>query len=184
LGTLSTRLAVRDSGTVSDNPLPPTKFQTEQAMQMKVTGPVSLFGQVGADSTSMDNQELKLSGKTGVAWKTQGWPLGEIQFRGGRSLTCDDPLRPLRTKEQSELFLELQCKCPLPGKLQLEYLSSAIPALTDTDRDRLKQDLHLAVPLGNLGKLNLGAKHSWESAPGAKPGAEAMEYYIGFDLKR
>jgi hypothetical protein len=184
LGMLSTRLELKDSGNVSDGPLPPTKFQTEQAMQMKVTGPVSLFGQVGVDSTSMDSQALKLQGKSGLAVKCPGWPLGELQLRGGPCVTYDDPLRPVRTKEQSELFLELQCKCPLPGKIQLEYLSTATPALTDADRERLKQDFHLAFPIGTLGKLNLGAKHSWESAPGAKTGSEGMEYYIGVDLKR
>jgi Protein of unknown function, DUF481 len=184
LGMLSTRMNVSDPDSAVPGTPPPYKFQTEQAMRLKVTGPLTLFGQLGADCNSLNSQELKLNGKTGLAWKWQGWPLGELQVRGGPSLTYDDPLRPVRMKEQSEVFLELQCKCPLPGKVNLEYQSSAIPALNVTERDRLKQDLHLAFPLGTLGKLNLGAKHSWESTPASRTGTEGMEYYIGIDLKR
>jgi hypothetical protein len=184
LGLLSSRLKVDDTRNVPEYLGQTNTFQTEEALQMKVKGPLAVFGQVGANSSSMDGQALKLKGKTGLVWKWDGLPLGEVQVRGGQAVSCDDPHRPERMKEQSEVFLELQYNCPLPGKLRLEYEGTANPALNLTERDRLKQDLHLAVPVGANGKLNLGARHSWESTPAARPWTDGMEVYIGLDLKR
>jgi hypothetical protein len=183
-GLLSSRMVVRDSGTLPESPFATNNWKTEQAVRMKVTGPLYVFGQVGTTCADTENQDLKLTGRTGLACKVPA-PSGlEVMLRGSRSLTYTDPLRPERAKEQSDLQLELQCKCPLPGRLNLEYQGTATPALGLTERERLKQDLGLAIPLGEAGQFRLGAKHSWENTPAVKPWTEGMQLYIGVDLKR
>jgi hypothetical protein len=183
-GGISSKLEVHDFDSSPDNPLQKKKCNTEEAVRMTVSGPLYVFGQVGTSCESMDSQELKITSRTGLGWKVQPWSQFEVLVRGGHCVTCDDPIRPIRVKEESDLFLELQCRCPLPGKLNLEYQSTAFPALNISEHDRVNQDLRLAFPLWGLGQFRVGAKHSWENAIAPRPWAEGMELYVGLDLKR
>jgi hypothetical protein len=183
-GMLSSKTVVRDSIAGPDNAGSANKWQTESELRMNVHGPVYLFSEVNTGCDALENQELKLNGKSGVACKLEGWSRWELLLRGGPAVSCADPLRPERYKQESDLLLELQCRCPLPGRVNLEYESTATPALSADERDRLKQDLRLAVPLGNLGKVSVGAKHSWENTPAPRPWTDGMQLYIGVDLKR
>jgi hypothetical protein len=183
-GDISSRLEVHDfEGGADRLPVVTKKCQTEEAVRMTVAGPVYVFGQLGTNCDSLDSQELKISSRTGLGWEVLPWSLFEVQVRGGHCVSCDDPNRPERAREQSDLFLEMQCRCPLPGKLSLEYQSTATPALTVTERDRIDQDLRLAFPLGGLGQFRVGAKHSWENASATRPWTEGMQVYVGLDLK-
>jgi hypothetical protein len=183
-GGVSSKTMVHDSRALPDSPLSSSKWQTHDEMRMNVHGPIFLFSQVNAGCDALDNQELKLEGKTGLACKLEGGSRCELLLRGGPTMSCADPLRPERYKQESELLLELQCRCPLPGRVNLEYETAATPALSLAERDRLKQDLRLALPLGNLGKINVGAKHSWENTPAPRPWTDGMQFYIGVDLER
>jgi hypothetical protein len=183
LGILSSRVEVHDSGTASD-PFLANKWKTEEEIHLPVLGPLSLFGQVGARCESMSSQELKVASRTGVACKLLGGPVGEMLLRGGPALKCDDPLRPERMKDQSELQIELQYRYALPGQVKVEYQSTAIPALNLGEHDRVNQDLGLAIPLGPAGQFKLGARHSWENTTVVRPWQENMQFYIGLDLKR
>jgi hypothetical protein len=178
----SSQMTVRDGGAWTDSPLNPSKWQTDDTLRMKLAGPVAVFSQFGTRCDYME--EVKLTGKTGLACKLEPWARCEVQLRGGPAVTYDDPLRPERTREQSDLLLELQCRCPLPGKVKLEYDTAAVPALNVTARDHVDQDLRLALPLGSKGTVRLGARHSWENTPAPRPWTEGMQVYIGVDLKR
>lgn len=180
----SSQMTVRDRNSEADSALTPNKWQTEDTLRVNLFGPFSVFGQFGTRCDSMNSQEIKLTGKTGLVWKLQPLPRCEVQVRGGPTVIYDDPLRPERTKEQSDLFLEVQCRCPLPGRAQLEYDTSAVPALNLAERDRVSQDLRLALPLGKKGSFRLGAKHNWENTPAPKPWTDGMQLYVGVDLKR
>jgi hypothetical protein len=181
---LSSKLDVQDCGRVPDNPFVANKWQTEDELRMNVAGPFFMFSQVGAGCDAMEYQQLKVMGKTGLACKLAAWSRLEVLMRGGPTMTSVDTLRPDRRKEESELLLELQCRYGLAGPVKLEYEGAAIPALSLADRERIKQDLHLAVPLGNLGKFSVGAKHNWEDISGNRPWTDGMQLYIGVDLKR
>jgi hypothetical protein len=181
---LTGKLDVQDTGTLPSSPFLTNKWQAEDELRMSVTGPLFVFSQVGAGCDATDNQLVKLQGKTGLACKLEGWSRFEVLLRGGPMVSSVDALRPLRRKDESELMLELQCRCPVAGKIKVEYDGSAIPALSVTERDRLKQDLRLAVPLGALGKFSVGARHSWEETTTARPWTDGMQLYIGVDLKR
>jgi hypothetical protein len=182
-GELSSKLEVRDSGGPSDNPFAANKWEREDKLQLPLTGPVFVIGQLNASCNCTDTQEKKVIGKTGLACKVSPWDRWELQLRGVTAVTYDETTRASLNREQSEVMLELEARCPLAGKINLEYESTAAPALSVADRDRLKQDLRIAFPLGATGKLKLGAKHNLEVVPSAKPFTET-EIYIGIDLKR
>jgi hypothetical protein len=183
-GMFSSKLELHDATNPVDNPLGTRKWEHEHKLQVPLTGPVFVVGQVNATCTSMDSQEMKVIGKTGLGCKVSPWSRWELQLRGLTAVTYDDTSRASPTREQSELLLELEARCPLAGLVNLEYQTTAAPALTVTEHDRLKQDLHLAFPLGALGKFSVGAKHSWENTPTPHPWTEGMQLYIGVDLKR
>jgi hypothetical protein len=182
-GSVTAQVSWRDPHDLLAAPTLDSPWKTDQNWQLSLAGPVFVFGQFGAAPDPVTNDELKLQGKTGVGCKVPV-PFGiEVQLRGGRSLTYNDPLGSDHG-ERSKVFVELQCRCPLPGQLGLEYQGSAVPALTPAERDRINQDLGLALPVGDAGKLRLGAKHQWESVPTTTRSSwlDGMQLYVGFEL--
>jgi hypothetical protein len=182
-GEISSRLEVHDREDRDEYPLAARKCQTEEALRMAVTGPVFVFGQLGTNCPSLDSQDLQLTGRTGLGWKGNLASPLEVVLRGGPCVTCDDVSRPVRFKKESDVFVELLCRYPLPGSVNLEYQSTALPALNVTEHDRISQDLRVAFPLGRLGQFRIGAKHSWDSATMPRLWTDGMQVYLGVDLK-
>lgn len=182
-GSLSSSVALQSQAAPAADVILSDRWQAEESWQLRIPGPVSIFGKVGAVRDYMADQELNITSQTGLAWKMSGWPLGEVQVRGGpRLLTYADLGRPAHKRDQPELFLEMQCRWPLPGRVSVEYQSTALPALTDDEHDRVDQDVRLAFPVGDSGQLRVGAKHSWENAGVPRPWANGMELYLGLAL--
>jgi hypothetical protein len=182
LGSWTSQFVWIDPQLTRQNLLLESPWKTDEAWRMEVLGPLFLFGQLGAAPDPVAVEALKLNGRTGVGCKI---PVGlgiEVQLRGGPALTYADPQGFDRGGEHSAVFVEVQCRCPLPGQAGLEFQGSAVPGLGPQEHDKLTQDLRLALPVGDLGKLQLGAKHQWESMPTAKPGLESMQLYLGFEL--
>jgi hypothetical protein len=182
--SVSSSTVLRDPKAGPEVPSPQEPWRTEQALRVQLYGPLFAFGQVGAGSKQAAAEELKVSGRTGVGCKLPSLFGAEMQLRGGSLMTCTDPQRPERLKEHSELLFEVQYRQPLFGRIGLEYQGTAVPAFDPTARDRIDQDLGLAMPVGGAGKLRLGAKHRWENLPTPKPGADGMQLYLGLELGR
>jgi hypothetical protein len=182
LGKWTSQVVWIDPQAKRDELLLQSPWKTDGAWNMEVLGPLFLFGQVGAAPDPVAVEALKMNGRTGVGCKIPV-PLGiEVQLRGGPALTYTDPLGADRGGERSQVFVEVQCRCPLPGNMGLEYQGAAMPALGPQERDRISQDFRFALPVGDVGKLQLGAKRLWESAPTSRQGTDSMEVYIGFEL--
>jgi hypothetical protein len=180
-GSVTAQVTWRDPRDLREAPALDSPWKTDHSWKLPLAGPVFVFGQFGAAPDPVTSEEMKMQGKTGVGCKVPV-PFGiDVQLRGGRSLSYNDPLGTDHG-ERSQVFVEVQCHCPLPGQLGLEYLGSAVPALTPVERDRINQDLGLALPVGDLGKLRLGAKHQWESTPATKSWIDGMQLYVGFEL--
>jgi hypothetical protein len=165
-----------------DDPLPRREWKRQDDVKVSVAGPLFVFGQVGAGAESVEQRDMKVSGKTGLACKLTLGTDGEVVLRSGPSVTCSDPMRFDRTK--SEWLVEVQARWPLLASINLEYQGTASPALTPVDHDRINQDLGLALPLGTGGKLRLGARHQWENSLTPKPTADSMQLYLGFEWVR
>jgi hypothetical protein len=144
----------------------------------------ALFGQVGANCESVDSQEIRLSGRTGLSCRLSPWQRAEVVLQGGPSLSCADPLRPVRMQEHSEFLFEVQCRWYLLGPVKLEYSGTATPALAPTEHDRINQDVRFAFPIGAAGQLQLGAKHNWEHLTVPKPLTDSGQLYFGLEMKR
>jgi hypothetical protein len=181
-GKLEVESAARDlNGRSAEN------WQAEQALQVPVAGPLYVFGKVNYGYNTWTAQQMTLSGRSGVGCKLRPVQGGEIVLTGGSLLNHQaDPLQPNRlAQEKSQLVLELQARYSLLGALKLEYQGAAMPALDPLDHNRVQQDVHFALPLGQGGDLQLGAKHQWEGVTGPpRPWTDGMQLYLGVGLKR
>jgi hypothetical protein len=186
-GALTSKVALRER----DDPLDPSRcntWETDESVRMPVAGSLFLFGQLGASSPSVEQQQHKWLGKTGVGVKLKPWLLEEVQVRGGPAVRYDDTgtLSRGQSPERSELFLEAVTKLPLPvvGPLNVEYTSYAVPAATASDRNQINQDFKVALPLSGGGQVHVGAKYKWENAPSSTPWVDRMQLYMGVQLNR
>ena len=182
-GAWNGKVSLQDGRGLED-PSVANAWQAEQAWRLPVAGPVVVFGSVGANSGEAGQKDMKVTGRTGLGCKLALAPGAEVEVRGGPGVSYTDPLRPLSTREQANWQVEVQARCPLVLGLGLEYQGTAIPGLSPQERDQINHDLHLAIPVGSQGKVQVGARHHWEGTPNAGPGAEGMELYLGLQLKR
>jgi len=167
-------------GPTCNLPLLRSGWETEESLKFQLNRSFFVVGRVGANSESVVWQQYKFVGVTGVGMKL---PIGgEIQFRGGRSLTNYDPDDLVLIPEQTKTFLEFSTRWALPGHLNLEYTGEAIPAQASFSRDIVKQDLKLARPLSKSGEIHFGAKVRWEGE--TTPWVDRMKIYFGLHLKR
>jgi hypothetical protein len=186
-GSLSAQTTVQDDWAASawDEPGWKRTWQTNQSYRLPLAGPLFVFGQLGANSEEAAQQDMQVTGQTGLACKLpQLGPVVDVQVRGGPRVAYTDPLRPERTAGHSDWLLEVQARLPLPARVGLEYQGTAAPALTPVDHDWINQDVHLAFPVGAAGKFQLGAKHKWQDAPSSRTGADSTQLYMGLQLSR
>ncbi|HJT77118.1 MAG TPA: hypothetical protein VJ739_07950 [Gemmataceae bacterium] len=181
LGSFTAQVDWAEPHALRDESVLGSPWHTEEAWRLPVLGPLFLFGQFAANPDPVTTDALKVNGRTGVGCKIPVLLGIEVLLRGGPSVSYADPLGPDRG-ERSELLLEFQCHCPLPGQLGLEYQTTAVPALSPLEHDHITQDLGLALPLGDVGKLRLGAKHQWENVQTTRPWVDNMQLYVGFEL--
>jgi hypothetical protein len=184
-GSLTSKvdLTLTDQAAAVDGPLRQSAWKLDDSWRCPVAGPFALYGQLGGNSEEQALSDLKLNGKTGLACKMELFAGSALELRSGPSLSCSDPLRPDRVNGKSEWLVEVQARLPLVAGLGLEYQSSLSPALTPQDKNTLNTDIHLAAPLGDGGKIQLGAKRRWEAATDARP-TDTMEVYLGLEWAR
>jgi hypothetical protein len=185
LGALTGSVAVDSDGRGREweDPLWKRTWQADQSWRCPVYGPLTVFGQLGGSGEEPGQADLALSGRTGLACKLPLW-VAELQLRSGPGVRYTDPLRPDHTREKTDWLVEVQARCPLAFGIGLEYQGTALPALSPLDQDQLSQDLRLALPLGNSGKLRLGARHHWAASPDPRPWSDGMQLYVGLELTR
>src|SRR5205807_644399 len=111
---LNSKIAVRDRDTLLD-PSRRSAWETDETLKMPVAGPLFLFGQLGASTAAVEEQQHKWLGRTGVGLKLKPWFLEEVQVRGGPAMRYDSTGKKAgQSPERSELFLEAVTKLPLP----------------------------------------------------------------------
>jgi hypothetical protein len=184
LGSITSQVTLGDLAASGwEDPLQRREVRREDAWRCPVLGPFALFGQFDLDRGAATVEDLKVEGKTGVACTIPLGNAAEVVLRGGHDVTVNDVLRP-GNNARSAWLLEVQARWPLLAGVGLEYEGQAIPALTPLDHDRINQDVRLAFPVGNNGKLKVGARHKWEAAADPKAVTDSMEVYMGLELSR
>jgi hypothetical protein len=185
-GVVQSQVVVQDArpGLSWEDPRP-RQWQTDETWRYSLLGPVSLYGQVGAATEEAQLQDMKLAGKTGLAWSVPTpIPQAALTLRSGPSVSYSDAMRPERVRERAEWVLEVEGRLPLIAGIGLEFQGTALPALNPLDRDRVVQDLRLAFPVGANGKLKLGAKRQWETTSDSRVLNESSQLYLGLELTR
>jgi hypothetical protein len=183
-GRLNTKVVLADAAT-NPAPLPNRTWKTEDSVRLPLAGSLFVVGQVDSRSDSVEAQLYKLETRTGVGAPLPFLPGGEVQFRGGRSVTNTDPESPsvVPGPDRSRYFLELMARGQLVGPWKVEYTAAALTPTSPTARDQIKQDLRLACPFGENRQFHLGAKYKWDDAT-TTPWTERMQLYLGVEWKR
>jgi len=177
-----------DPANLRDQPASQLDLPANKSLRVPLANSIFLYGQVQKDQDWMPLLTTgKMIGDTGVAWKLPSLAGAELLFRCGPEMTYEKALRapdrssvPLRSQW---LRLDLQARWSLLGPVGLECQGTAIPALSDYERDRIIQDIRAVVPVGKSGQFQLGAKRIWENNPAdSKPWSEETQFYGGFKL--
>jgi hypothetical protein len=191
VAALTSKVKFSDPDPTPLDPATRRSWETDESLKVPLTGPLFAFGDLGASSPSVQNQEFKWLTKTGLGCKLNPWLVPEVQVRGGPAMRYDNTQKLDRgqSPEHSELFLEVVTKLPpLPvlGALNVEYSGVAVPALTPAERDKMNQDLKVALPFGGgSGQFHIGAKLKRDdSTTTATPWVDRMELYMGLKLQR
>jgi hypothetical protein len=163
------------------------ELPTNKSLRLSLGDSLFLYGQVQKDQDWMPLATTnRMIGDTGVAWKLPNLAGAELLFRCGPEMTYDkafkSPDRSPGSVRPQWLKLDLQARWSLLGPVGLECEGTALPALTDLERDRIIQDIRAVVPVGRSGQFQLGAKHIWENASDSKSWSEGTQFYGGFKL--
>ena len=142
-----------------------------------------VYGQIDGSGDSLNNHQANLYGKTGVGVK---WALpakSELQLRYSTLLSHSDDITAGRYQERAQPSVEVSARVPLFGPLAIEYTGSALPAISRTDTDQLKQELRFAVPLTGDNELEFGARYRWEYVPVNTPWTDRTQLFLGLKLR-
>src|SRR5262249_25656319 len=94
-GSFDAHLVVHDPSRAPDEPILGSRWQTDEAVQVSVAGPLFLFSQVGAGFDTLTTQQQRFTGRTGLGCRLRPGLGGEIVVHGGPALShTEDPLRP------------------------------------------------------------------------------------------
>jgi hypothetical protein len=167
-----------------DNSVPVrrTGWQSEDSLKLPFNRTFFIVSKVGADSGSLEEQQYKLTGSTGLGVRL---PFGgELQVRRGHSLTNYDSDALSLIPEHSKDFVELTTKWTLPGDFKLEYTQESVSPQTPLDRSKTTRDLRIAYPLPKDGQIHIGAKYESTDTTLPQPWVDRMKIYMGLILKR
>lgn len=169
-------------GPENNLPLRRTGWESEESLKLPFNRTFFVVGKFGADSGSLEQQQYKVVGATGLGVRL---PFGgELLMRRGRSMTNYDPDDLALVPERSKDYFELSTKWTLPGDVKLEYTQEQIAPQSPLGRDKVKRDVRFAYPLPNAGQIHIGAKYESPDSPVPAPWMDRMKIYLGLQLKR
>jgi hypothetical protein len=187
IGELNSSFVLFDAADADRVPAYRSTWSTEESLKVPLfMKPLFAYGQVGASSDAADAQAVKVTSKTGIGVKFEPLAKTEVQLRSATTMTYGDSetFRTVYGPATSQFALELLAKCPLVGPLRMEYIGTALPARTIAEHDQVKQDLRVALPLGDTGSIHVGARYRWENTLTPTPWMDRAELYLGVTLKR
>jgi hypothetical protein len=154
------------------------KLQVPVPIDVPLAEQLFVYGQFDGSGDSVRQQQMYLSGKSGVGVK---WALlagTEVQLRYATLMSYESA-----TPGRVQPALEVLAKLPLLGPLSLEYTGAAIPAVARTDLDQLKSELRLAYPLAGDNELEFGARYRWDVTTTPTPWVDRAQLFLGVKLR-
>ena len=150
---------------------------------LPVAEQIFVYGQIEGSGEAWSNHPGNLYSKSGVGLKWSLPARSELQLRYATLLSYSDDLVARRYQERRSRPWSSAPGVPLFGPLAIEYSGSAIPAVTRTDSDQLKQELRFAWPLAGDNELEFGARYRWEYAPVSTPWTDRTGLFFGIKLR-
>ncbi|HEV3146383.1 MAG TPA: hypothetical protein VGZ47_21020 [Gemmataceae bacterium] len=182
---LNSKIVLIDSDPESNVPVRRNGWQREDTVKMPLSDRFFIVGQFGANSDDTDRQAYKVIGRTGIGWKLPPWLGGEIQVRGGKSMTNYDSTAADIIPDRQRTFYEINTKWPVWRIFNLEYTQETQFASTPDEHDKLNQDLRVALPLSDSGQFHIGAKYyRYLDGTMTTPWLERLQFYLGLQYKR
>jgi hypothetical protein len=160
------------------------KVQIPVPIPLPVAEQLFVYGQLDGSGDALNNHQANLYGKTGVGVKWLLPAKSELQVRYATLLSHSDDITAGRYQERAQPAVELMARMPIYGPLAVEYTGSAIPAMTRTDTDQLKQELRFAIPFTGDNELEFGARYKWEYAPVNSPWTDRTQLFLGVKFRR
>ena len=142
-----------------------------------------VYGQLDGSGDALNNVHTSIYGKTGIGVKWILLAKSELQVRYGTLFSYTDPNSAGRFQERAQPAVEVMARLPIFGPLEIEYTGSAIPAVTRTDTDQLRQELRLALPLRGDNELEFGARYRWEYSQETTPWADRATLFLGVKFR-
>jgi len=142
-----------------------------------------VYGQIEGSGDALNNVQTSIYGKTGIGVK---WALpakSELQLRYGTLFSYADPNSAGRFQERAQPAVEVMARMPIYGPLEIEYTGAAVPAVTRTDTDQLRQELRLALPLRGDNELEFGARYRWDYLQQTTPWADRATLFLGVKFR-
>ena len=177
-------LDIADLRASRDTPWRANDWRAQESLNLPLPASNSLFvfGKVDGESESFDSRRMRLTGRTGLGMKWSPIAKSELQVRSGPVVNVSDLSNAYRFQEKPQFSLELQAKLAMFGPLQLQYSGEALPALLESDRHTILQDVKLALPFGTNREFHIGAKYRWEDLS-ATPWLDRTQLYLGLKLQ-
>ncbi len=142
-----------------------------------------VYGQFDGSGDALNNVQTSIYGKTGIGMK---WALpakSELQLRYGTLFSYADPNSHGRFQERAQPAVEVMARMPIFGPLEIEYSGAAVPAVTRSDTDQLRQELRLALPLRGDNELEFGARYRWDYLQATTPWADRATLFLGVKFR-
>lgn len=159
------------------------KVQIPVPLSLPVAEQLFVYGQFDGSGDALSNNQTYLYGKTGVGVKWSLIARSELQLRYATLLSYADSVTTGRFQERAQPAVEVMARMPLYGPLEIEYTGSAVPAVSRTDTDQLRQELRLALPLRGDNELEFGARYRWDYAQETTPWVDRAQLFLGVKLR-
>ena len=171
------------------NPYAGRNWMAQEKLSIPVPVPLPgaeqlfVYGQFDGSGDALNNVHTSIYGKTGIGVKWALIAKSELQLRYGTLFSYADPNSAGRFQERAQPAVEVMARLPIFGPLEIEYTGSAIPAVTRTDTDQLRQELRLALPLRGDNELEFGARYRWEYSQETTPWSERATLFLGVKFR-
>lgn len=142
-----------------------------------------VYGQFDGSGDSWNNQNTAIYGKTGVGVKWALVAKSELQVRYATLFSYADPSSAGRFQERAQPAVEVLARMPLIGTWEIEYFGAAVPAISRTDTDQLRQELRVALPLRGDNEFEFGARYRWDYLQEATPWSDRASLFVGLRFR-
>lgn len=183
------RLEIPAPGEI-DLPYAGRQWSAQERVQIPVPIPLPaaeqlfVYTQFDTSGDALGNLPTSVAGRTGVGLKWSLLAGSEVQVRYMTMFSYVNQASVGRYQERTQPAFEVLARLPILGPLELEYTGTALPAVSRTEPDQIRQELRLAWPLQGDSELEVGARYRWDLTPDSPSWIDRAQLFIGVRVRR